>query len=72
MTLCETGKFFGSDVTHVSFINYARRDMPGSDQISQPCGGVGVVFVVIGEGHAGGLYVLRASVARSSINSISN
>lgn len=35
-----------------AFIDVAGRDMPGSDQVAQPLGGVGFDFVVVGNGQA--------------------
>lgn len=43
-------EIIGVYVLDRAFIDIARRDVPGGDEVAQPLGGVGVVFVVVG-GH---------------------
>jgi len=41
----------GVHVLYGSFVDVARRDVPGGNQVAEPLGGVGVVLVVVGDMH---------------------
>lgn len=38
---------FWRNVSYVSLVDIARRDVPGIDQVAQPLGSVGIVLVVV-------------------------
>ena len=42
-------KVIGSNLLDASFVDFARRDAPGGDQVPQPFGGERVYFVVVGD-----------------------
>jgi hypothetical protein len=51
VALGETAQVAWVDIFNTSFINIARRDVPGFNQVAQPLGGRRVNLVVVG-GHA--------------------
>lgn len=49
MTLDESDEVGGLDFDDGSFIDFTGADVITANQLPQPCGGGGVVFVVVGE-----------------------
>jgi hypothetical protein len=47
VTLGEPGKVGWCDIFNTPFVNNARRDVPGSNKVTQPLRGVGIKFVVV-------------------------
>jgi hypothetical protein len=51
MALCEAVNVASIDFPNVALIDFAWRDKPISDEVSQPLGAIGVDFIVVRSPH---------------------
>ncbi|NGO94397.1 hypothetical protein BJL96_12165 [Burkholderia cenocepacia] len=69
MALVVGSQVIRSDILNAPFVDVARSDVPGGDQVAQPLRGIRVVFVVV-RGHVGLVDQLQWLGARLAYGSV--